>query len=117
MHCYEDGTTECRLIAAKARVAPLKRLTIPRLELMGAVVAVHLAETLINELETPIHRVIFWSDSAIVLQWLQKSSNCFHTFVGNRVAEVDDTLARLKEMFGEENVYFRYIPSALKPSR
>ncbi len=117
MHCYEDGTTECRLIAAKARVAPLKRLTIPRLELMGAVVAVRLAETLINELETPIHRVIFWSDSAIVLQWLQKSSNCFHTFVGNRVAEVDDTLARLKEMFGEENVYFRYIPSALKPSR
>ncbi len=48
-----------------------------------------------------------------MLQWLQKSSNCFHTFVGNRVAEVNDTLARLKEMFGEENVYFRYIPSAL----
>ena len=62
MHCYEDGTIECRLIAAKARVAPLNRLTIPRLELMGAVVAVRLAETLINELETSIHRVIFWSD-------------------------------------------------------
>jgi hypothetical protein len=116
VHCYEDGTIECKLIAAKARVAPLKRLSIPRLELMGPVVAVRLAETLINELETHIHRVILWSDSAIVLQWLQKSSNCFHTFVGNRVAEIDDTLARLKEMFGEGNAYFRYIPSALNPA-
>ena len=83
---------------------------------MGAVIAVRLAETLVKELDTPIHRIIFWSDSAIVLQWLQKSSNCFHTFVGNRVAEIDDTLARLKAVFGEENVCFRYVPTALNPA-
>ncbi len=103
MHCYEDGAIECRLIAAKARVAPLKRLSNPHLELMGAV---RLAETLINELKTPIHRVIFWSDSGIVLQWLQKSSNCFHTFVGNRVAEVDDTLSRLKKFLVKKTYIF-----------
>ena len=66
VNIYKDGTVECKLIAAKARVAPLKRLSIPRLELMGAVIAVCLAETLVKELETPIHRIIFWSDSAIV---------------------------------------------------
>ena len=103
------------MIAPKVRVASLKRLSIPRLELMGAVIAVRLAEMLVKELDTPIYRIMFWSDSAIILQWLQESSNCFHTFVGNRVAEINDTVARLKVVFGAENVYFRYIPTALNP--
>ena len=36
--------------------------------------------------------------------------------MGNRVAEIDDTLARLKAVFGAENVCFRYIPTALNPA-
>lgn len=66
VNSYKDGAIKCKLIAAKARVAPLKRLSIPRLELMGAVIAVRLAETLVKELDTPRHRIC--SDSAIVLQ-------------------------------------------------
>ena len=116
VNSYKDGAIECKLKAAKARVAPLKHLSIPRLEMMGAVIAVRLAETIVKELDTPIHRIIFWSDSAIVLQWLQKSSNCFHTFVGNRVAEIDDMLACLKAVFGEQNICFRYVPTALNPA-
>ena len=73
-------------------MAPLKKLTIPRLEIMGAILAIRLTETLMMELNTPIHRIIIWSDSAIVLQWIKKSSSGYHAFVGNRINEIDDGL-------------------------
>ena len=44
---FTDDTVECSLIARKGRVSPLKLLSICRLELIGALVAVRLAETLV----------------------------------------------------------------------
>ena len=58
------------------------------------------------------HRHLYPLVSSIVDRWFYI---CFHTFVGNRVAEIDDTLACLKAVFGEENICFWYVPTALNP--
>ena len=43
-HLYEDGTVSCCLVASKSRVAPLQVVSIPRLELMGAVGGLKLSQ-------------------------------------------------------------------------
>ena len=59
---FTDDKVECSLIAGKGRVAPLKSQSVCRLELMGALVAVRLTETLIEEMVTKIEKITFWSD-------------------------------------------------------
>lgn len=84
----DTGTIKCNLIIAKSRVAPLKKLTIPRLELQGALTASRLAETLRNELRLKIDREIFWTDSQITLGYISNDTKHFHTYVANRVSEI-----------------------------
>ena len=62
---FIDGTVECSLVAGKGRVAPLKSQSICRLELMGALVAVRLTQTLVEEMVTKTEKITFWSDSHI----------------------------------------------------
>ena len=70
---------------AKNRVAPLKQITLPKLELMGAVVGARLARHLLDNLEDmEIH---FWSDSQIVLNWIM-CIKPLKTFIANRVKEI-----------------------------
>ncbi|XP_064637049.1 uncharacterized protein LOC135493569 [Lineus longissimus] len=84
------GPTSVRLYAAKARVAPLRQTTIPRLELMAALVTSRLAKTIHTELrEKP--EVHLWSDSKIVLHWIKSNSIDLKPFVGVRVAEIQST--------------------------
>ena len=83
-----DCESEVHLVAAKTRVAPMKFLTIPRLELQGAVVAVRLADSVCKELSLPLPAVVFWTDSTTVLQWIHSRRYRFQTFVANRVSEI-----------------------------
>ena len=84
---------------------------------MGAILAIRLTETLTMELHTPIHRIIMWSDSAIVLQWIGRSSSGYHAFAGNRINEIDDGLTRLREKLQTKKAFFRYVPTDLNPPR
>lgn len=70
---------------AKARVAPTKLTSIPRLELSAAVVAARTSVMLRNELEMPIHGEFFWTDSRVVLAYINNEARRFHVFVANRV--------------------------------
>ena len=78
----------CSFIMAKTRLAPLKQLTIARLELQAAVLACRLAETVKRSMEYRFNRCFYWTDSQIVLAYIQQQSRRFHTFTANRVSEI-----------------------------
>ena len=98
---------EVRLVAAKARVAPLRQTTIPRLELMASLVASRLAQTICDEFKLKPASVTFWSDSRIVLHWLNSESVSFKPFVGVRVAEI--------QSIWDPN-FWRFVPTDLNPA-
>lgn len=75
------------IIASKSRVAPLKVITIPRLELCAANLLGNLLEVIIPTFSQKL-QIYCWSDSQIVLQWLNKSSSTLKTYVANRVANI-----------------------------
>ena len=99
--------SDLTFIAAKTRVAPLKQISIVRLELQGAVMASRLAAAIREELTYEIHRVVFWTDSNVVLQYLNNESRRFHTFVANRVAEIRET---------SEAKQWRHVPGEQNPA-
>jgi hypothetical protein len=63
----KQGVKHCSFVMGKSRVAPLKQVTIPRLELTAAVVAVKMDKMLSQELQLPPQPSTFWTDSTIVL--------------------------------------------------
>ena len=101
------GQVSCSFMLAKSRLAPLKSTTIPRLELAAAVEAVKLDKTLTRELQIPIDNSVFWSDSMIVLWYLQHEEKRFQTFVANRVATIRDHCSPHQ---------WRHVPSELNPA-
>ena len=78
----------CALIMSKARVAPKKKVTIPRLELQAAVLSAKTARFVQKELDIPVNQHFFWSDSKVVIGYIQNESRRFHTYVANRVQQI-----------------------------
>ena len=83
-----EGTVCCSLQMAKSRLAPLKKVTIPRLELMAATLASRLDGIIRQELDVLISKSTFWTDSTIVLRYVKNEDKRFQTFVANRVATI-----------------------------
>ncbi|VDI83955.1 Hypothetical predicted protein [Mytilus galloprovincialis] len=88
-----DGNDKitCSLVIGKARLAPIKQMSIPRLELSGAVTACRLYQILNDELEIKIDNVTFWTDSTIVLGYIRNTCRRFKTFVANRLSIIHNT--------------------------
>ncbi|GBM17688.1 hypothetical protein AVEN_168530-1 [Araneus ventricosus] len=80
------GGSEVKLLISKSRVAPLKFVTIPRLELCAAVLLSKLMRRVLRALKLEVSKSYFWTDSTIVLSWLEKECKDLKTFVANRIS-------------------------------
>ncbi|XP_061819927.1 uncharacterized protein [Nerophis lumbriciformis] len=84
----KEGKISCSLVMGKARVAPTKQTTIPRLELSSAVTSVRNADVIKRELEIENLKEYYWSDSQVVLAYISNDAKRFHTFVANRIQRI-----------------------------
>ncbi|GFX86553.1 integrase catalytic domain-containing protein [Trichonephila clavipes] len=82
-----DSKVNIVLPRAKSRVAPLKPLSIPRLELMACDVGIRLVNSVMKALNFPNLKITFWSDSTTALWWIKEQGN-WSVFVSNRVKEI-----------------------------
>ncbi|XP_043199886.1 uncharacterized protein LOC122369305 [Amphibalanus amphitrite] len=82
------GSAYSSFIMARTRLAPLKQLTIVRLELQAAVLGARLADTIKRQITYKFDQTVFWSDSKVVINYIRNESRRFHTFVANRISEI-----------------------------
>ena len=77
--CDVNGRIHCSFVISKARVAPLRETSIPRLELCAAVLSAKLDGMIRNEMDITVSRSVFWTDSSVVLQYVHNEDKRFHT--------------------------------------
>ena len=99
---------ELNLWAGKCRVAPMKDLSIPRLELLACVLLSKLVVSVINavRLEVQVSNVFCWTDSQIALWWIKQSNERWNVWVQNRVEIIRNNIS---------SVHWFYVPSSQNP--
>ncbi|KAK7938661.1 hypothetical protein WMY93_001987 [Mugilogobius chulae] len=103
----EDGQVHVGFILGKARLAPANEPTIPRLELCAAVLAVEMAELIVQEIDLTLDTVTFYCDSKVVLGYIHNQSKRFYVYVHNRVQRIRQST---------EPKQWRYVPTEHNPA-
>ena len=86
-----EGKVHCSFVMGKARVSPLKSVTIPRLELTAALVSVKVSNMLHRELNYEAIVDVFWTDSKVVFGYICNEARRFHIYVANRVQQIRES--------------------------
>ena len=103
----ETDTVHCSLVMAKSRVAPLKPTTIPRLELQAAVLNSRISELLRRELHDDSIEEYYWTDSKVVLGYINNDAKKFHVYVANRIQRIKQSTQTSR---------WNYVPTADNPA-
>jgi len=108
LRCIDSlGNISIKLLLSRARIALLKTRTLPRLELCAA----HTLALTLNQIKTSfslqITKSFLWTDSQITLHWIKSESSTLTTFIGNRVAEI-------QEYTNSQD--WRFVPTASNPA-
>ncbi|UYV67071.1 hypothetical protein LAZ67_4003814, partial [Cordylochernes scorpioides] len=106
LRCPENKGVSVQLLMAKSRLGPLKKTTIPRMELLACMLGVRLGRYIIESLNLAAEPVYYWTDSTTALSWI-KTNRQWGTFVNNRVKEICNTSG--------PNKWF-YVPGSLNPA-
>uniref|UniRef100_A0A069DYA1 Putative bel15-i ag n=1 Tax=Panstrongylus megistus TaxID=65343 RepID=A0A069DYA1_9HEMI len=85
-----ENDIKVHLLCAKSRVAPMKQRTLPELELNGAQLLTELMLKVIETIHANPTDCYYWTDSSIVLSWLGGNPRQWKTYVGNRVAFIQE---------------------------
>lgn len=101
------GNVETHIICAKSRIVPKERRSTPRLELCGAVILANTMKLVEKALKLSIAKKVCWSDSAIVLHWLNKDPSQLQAFVANRISEIQQM---------SNDTTWKHIPGTLNPA-
>ncbi|XP_044747143.1 uncharacterized protein LOC123308514 [Coccinella septempunctata] len=125
LHCFGDASEKAygtccylrsvdqfnqihvHLVCAKSRVAPLKMITLPKLELCAALLSIQLSQKVLQAMSDKIDNTYYWSDSSIALAWINTESHQLKTFVANRVTEI--------QQFSNKNQW-GHVPSESNPA-
>lgn len=103
----ESGNTvKTNLLCSKSRVAPLKSLTVPKLELSAALLLAELVDDILNTMSFSCE-VHCWSDSMVVLSWLREEPSNFNVFVSNRVSSIQSLTKKM---------VWHYVPTDMNPA-
>lgn len=104
-----DGRCTTTLLIAKTKVTPVRTVSIPRLELCGAMLLVRLLCQVLDALRVgrDFPTLTAWSDSRTVLAWIKGHPSKWSVFVSNRVSEIQSSLPSLQ---------WRHVPSANNPA-
>ena len=86
----EKGEVHVSFLMAKSRVPPIKPLSIPRMELTAAVVSVNVTTMLKSELDYENLKSVYYTDSEVVIGYINNEARRFHVYVGNRVQYIRD---------------------------
>uniref|UniRef100_A0A8D8SS13 Integrase catalytic domain-containing protein n=1 Tax=Cacopsylla melanoneura TaxID=428564 RepID=A0A8D8SS13_9HEMI len=105
VRCINGSDISCNLVFAKIRISP-KNITLPRLELMGALVAYRCLLYVTKSLHRAVSKVFLWSDSTCVLHWIH-TRKLLPVFVKNRVNEIRS---------GDLDIVFKYVRTHHNPA-
>ncbi|XP_037301660.1 uncharacterized protein LOC119191667 [Manduca sexta] len=86
----DDGRVTVTLLAAKARVAPLKLTSIPRLELQAAVLGARMAASVTQEHSRQPESTTYWTDSKTTLCWIRTGARSYKPYVAHRIAAIEE---------------------------